>query len=144
MAFNDQSTTSIGTWNPDAVEPQLGIDPISFSIKLKASTTFAKGTVLGEITASPGTYAAYATGNVDGTETAKCVLPRQVTTDAAGLIYEGAQASNEEIGYAQLTTPAWFGGVFKTQDLVGLDAAGVTDLGGKVIFGDLTTGYVRF
>src|SRR5690242_10659608 len=108
MAFNDQSTTVIGTWNPDAVEPQLGLPAPSFTIKLKASTTYAKGVLLGELTASPGTFAVYADANADGTGVAKCVLPRQVTTDAAGLIYDGAQASSEELGYAQLTAPAFF------------------------------------
>lgn len=144
MAFNDQATTSIASWNPDAVEPQLGYPAISFTIKLAPSTTYPKGRILGELTATPGTYGLYADANADGTGVAKCVLPRQVTTDAAGLIYDGAQASNEETGYSQLTAPAFFGGIFKTQDLVGIDAAAVTDLGGKVIFGDLTSGYVKF
>lgn len=144
MPFNDQSTTVVGVWNPDAVEPQLGLPATSFTIKLAPSTTYPKGRVLGEITATPGTYGLYVDANTDGTGVAKCVLPRQVTTDANGLIYDGAQASSEEIGYAQLTAPAFFEGCFKSEDLVGLDANGLTDLGGKVLFGTITAGYVQF
>lgn len=140
MAWNDQSTTSLASWNPDAVEPQLGYPAIWQEIKLKASTTFAKGTLLGELTASPGTFAAYADGNSDGTQTARCVLPRQVTTDSSGLIYDGAQASSEEIGYSRLTTPAIFSGVLKIEDVAGLDANGLADLGGKVIAGSISGG----
>lgn len=145
MAWNDHGTSQ-ATWNPDAVEPQLGYPAIWQEIKLAASTTFAKGTVLGEVTASPGTFDEYATGNSDGTQTARCILARQVTTDAAGLIYDGAQVPNEEIGYSVLTVPAIFSGVLKIEDCVGLDSGGLADLGGKVIAGSISgaAGLIKF
>lgn len=55
------------------------------AVKLKASTTYAKGTILGELSATPGTYDTFVPGAADGTEIPKCILAYAVTTDANGL-----------------------------------------------------------
>jgi hypothetical protein len=55
------------------------------AVKLKASTTFVKGAILGEITATPGVYNTYDPNAVDGTQLPKCILAYGVVTDAAGL-----------------------------------------------------------
>jgi len=63
--------------NPDLARQQ--------AVKLKASTTFTKGAILGEITATPGVYAKYDSAGNDGTQLPKCILAYSVVTDAAGL-----------------------------------------------------------
>jgi hypothetical protein len=63
--------------NPDLARQQ--------AVKLKASTTFVKGEILAEITATPGVYAKYNSAGNDGTEMPKCILAYGVVTDAAGL-----------------------------------------------------------
>lgn len=74
----------------------------------------ASGTVLGRITASEK-YAPYNDLNADGTETAVCILRAMVDTTGAD------DKSGEGV----------FSGVLKNDQLVGLDAAAIADLGGR-------------
>jgi hypothetical protein len=113
-------------------------DALEFAISLKASTSYAKGTVLGEITATPGTFAAYATGNGDGSNTPRCILQYAAVTDASGNITIAG-----EQGMTRKDVPAYFAGTFACADLVGLDAGGVTAAGWRLINGSATTGVVR-
>lgn len=106
-------------------------------VKLKASTTYAAGTVLGEVTATPGTYGAYASGNSDGTQNATAILPRPVTTDSSG-------NWTDEWGSVLSTTPVYTTGKFRTQDLVGLDTNAVTKLAGRLLEGSVTSGIIAF
>lgn len=117
----------IMSWNPNAVEPQLRLPAPSFTIKLAASTTYPMGALLGEVTATPGTFGLYVHSGSGGLGNWKAVLPRACVTDAAGNIYEAGQASEELPGVSHLSVPAWFGGCFKQADLVTLDANAVTD-----------------
>lgn len=123
----------------DPVYEPGGIAPPQQSVNLIPSTTFAKGTVLGELTATPGTFGPYATGHGDGTQVPKCILTYACTTDASSNITWLGE-------FAQTTknVPAYFGGCFKTQDLTGLDAGGLTALAGALVSGTLTTGVVKF
>jgi hypothetical protein len=89
-----------------------------------------------------GTYAAYADANSDGTQVAKCLLKFACATDVNGNITYGATAVGGEWGQTQLSTPAYFAGYFRTADLVGLDAAGVADLG-KLTTGSVTSGVLN-
>lgn len=73
------------------------------------------GTVVGRVTAS-GKYKAYANGNADGSEVAVGVLRSMIKVDAAG-------DALGEIVFGQC--------VLKNNQLVGLDAAAITDLGGR-------------
>lgn len=107
-------------------------------VKLPASVTYAAGTVLGEVTATPGLYKAYATGNSDGSQNARVILEYKCVTDASGNI------NTDEWGVGQLTAPVFTTGWFKTEDLVGLDAGAVTGLGGSLVEGTVTSGLLRF
>jgi Bacteriophage lambda head decoration protein D len=113
-------------------------DARRITVKLPASVTYAKGTVLGELTASPGTYRNYLSGSADGSQVAKVILEYACTTDAAGLITWG----NGEYYERQSGTPAYYSGTFQTADLVGLDAGAVSALG-KLISGSVTDGILR-
>lgn len=55
------------------------------AVKLKASTAFTKGTILGEIAATPGVYNTFDPNAADGTQQPKCILSYSVTTDSNGL-----------------------------------------------------------
>jgi hypothetical protein len=103
-----------------------------------ANGTYAGGTVLGPVTATPGQFKAYATGNSDGSEVATCIL-RDDCVVAAGVITIG-----DETGGVVASVPVYYGGVFKTSELTGLDAAGVVDMGGQIISGTVADGLLKF
>lgn len=87
------------------------------------------------------TYAAYVGGGA--TDPAKCLLRHACVTDAAGYVSYGATAwSGGDV--LQPATPAFFGGVFLTTDLTGLDAGAIVDLGGKLESGTAASGVLRF
>jgi hypothetical protein len=79
-----------------------------------------------------GTYTAYAAGNTDGSQTAKCILKYPCATDAFGNVTLGTTAGGGEWGQAYSYAQVYFTGFFRCQDLVGLDAAAATALGGLV------------
>lgn len=97
--------------------------------KVKASSTLAAGTVVGAVTASPGTIAAYVAGHSDGTQLPIGILEYAVTTDSGGNITN----ANEWGVTPTNRTPVWMGGAFDTSDLTGLDSAGATALGGRLV-----------
>ncbi len=94
---------------------------------------------------SLGTYKAYANGNSDGSEDAKLIMKYTVTSDAQGFITFGPAATGGSRGEVYRDCPAWRpgGGVFKTSELVGLDAAGIVDLGAKLISGTVADGLLQ-
>jgi hypothetical protein len=107
-------------------------------IKLGNSLTVAKGTVMGQITAT-GLWIPYLTGAADGSQIPKCVLTYDTVTDASG---------NHTIGGGQqgetyLDTPAYFGGDFNAADLTGLDAGALTAGKWIQLWGSITTGVIR-
>lgn len=110
------------------------------NVQLIASTTFAKGTVLGEVTASPGTYGPYASGNSDGTEVPRLILQYACSTDAS----KNVTLFSSEFGVTRKEAPAYRGGAFKTAELTGLDANAVTKLAGKLVEGTVSAGIFSF
>jgi hypothetical protein len=98
-------------------------------VSIKASTLIAKGTILGEITASPGVYAPYAHGNVDGSQVPKVIAVYDMQTDASGNITYTTTAGQAggEFGQTELQTPVYYSGVFNNADLVGLSANMIAD-----------------
>ena len=44
----------------------------------------------------------------------------------------------------QPTGPCFTQGYFRSEDVTGLDANGLTDIGGTIVTGDLTTGTFKF
>ncbi len=79
-------TTALYSFTQDVLTPVRNPDLArEQAVKLKASTTFTKGEILGELTATPGTYDKYNSGGADGTEQPKCILAYSVVTDANGL-----------------------------------------------------------
>lgn len=93
---------------------------------------------------SAGTYAAYASGNSDGTENPRCILKFDCATDASGNITYGPSAIGGPWGETYPSVPAYFSGYFDTSLLVGLDSNAVasTSQFGKLISGTVTDGIV--
>lgn len=106
-----------------------------------AAGTYSRGTVLGELTATPGTFKPYAAANTDGSQTAKLILKWGCVVDAQGNVTLAG-----EFGQTQRGVEAYYGGgnVFKTTELVGLDAGAVTSLGASLVEGTLANGLLRF
>lgn len=132
-------TTATTTWSAsNRLDAIFEADDVHvLNVQLTASTTYAKGTVLGEITATPGVYKAYASGAGDGSQTPKGLLQYGCTTDASGNItLIGEQGATQK--HAPMIMPG--GGIFKTSELVGMDANAVTKLGATLAQGDLTSG----
>jgi hypothetical protein len=142
-------TTASVTYTGDYLQPAIREDlAVSIAVRLKASTTYPKGCVLGMVTAD-GTYGPYASGASDGTEDAKLLLKRACITDASGNITFGTATGGMEYGQTHLTADAYAAGFFYTADIPqastgAIDAAGVTDLGGKIVKGTLADGILKF
>lgn len=123
------------------VEPLKNAEDASTeNILLAASTLYPAGTLVGEITASPGVYGVYGTGHVDGTQNPTHVLMYSVATDASGNIFMATTAVSE---WQQMNNgaPAYRCGVFNCADLIGLDAGALTKLG-RLTQGTVTAGHV--
>jgi hypothetical protein len=115
---------------------------LPLSVKLVASTTYPAGCLLGEVTASPGTFGPYASGASDGTQNPKAILKYALTTDANGAFslgqYSGARQDAE----------AYFKGVFRTDDLPqsstgAINATALTNQPGwKLLEGTIATGLI--
>lgn len=90
------------------------------------------------------TYAAYASGNSDGTQVPKCLLKFDCATDAAGNITYGSSAIGGPWGETYISTPAYFSGYFDTSQLTGLDSNAVAASVGfaKLISGTVSSGLV--
>jgi hypothetical protein len=109
-------------------------------VSLAASTTYAAGTLLGEVTATPGTYGTYAHGHSDGTQKPSHILMYACTTDASGNITVPGQW-----GITTKSIEAYVAGTFRSQDLPNLDGTNIADWpGAHFTEGTAAQGIVRF
>jgi len=132
-------TTPVTTFSNNKLDPLLdGEDALEYAVSLVGPVTYVKGTVLGEVSATPGTFKAYASGSSDGSQVPKCILRDAVTVDASGNI-----TIPGENNMIRLDTHAFFAGTFACADLTGLDANALTAGGWRLINGSVTTGAVR-
>lgn len=76
-----------------------------------------------------GIFVAYDDNRSDGGATADAILEYDVVVDTFGQHTLGTSANSADFGLASLNVPAWFTGIFKASDLVGIDSNGVADLG---------------
>lgn len=115
-------------------------------VKLKASTVFPKGCLLGEI-GTTGVFGPYDNAASDGTEVAKLLLKYPCATDASNNITYGGASGGGEWGESEKQAPAYYVGVFFGADLPqsstgAIDSAGVADLG-KLLYGTSATGLLK-
>jgi hypothetical protein len=69
----------------------------------------------------------------DGSQTARCILQYDVTVNPYGQVTYGQGISPDIGGTRGKGIPAFFNGVFRCSDLIGLDANGVADLGRLIV-----------
>jgi hypothetical protein len=131
-------TSALDTFSAQKLEPAIVADQaVTVGVPMVAAVaTVAKGTVLGMVTASK-LFKAYANANVDGSEVAKVIAMYDFTVDVSGNVF-----LSHEKSVARKLAPAYCEGYFRTEDLTGLDAAGVADLG-RIVSGDLTAGLLH-
>jgi hypothetical protein len=89
---------------------------------------------------TPGQYFAYSPNNTDGSQVAKCLLQFDSAVDANGNITFGSQTGGQAAGGFGQTfkqAPAFFRGMFRSQDLVGLDTNAINQMG-RLLQGDLS------
>jgi hypothetical protein len=134
-------TAATNTYTDAGLAPMYSPEEaFQFHVKLPNSTTLVKGTVLGELTATPGSFKAYASGNADGSQTPKAILTYDVTVDGSG----NHTLGGGDQGVTSLTAPAYFSGYFKTSELTGLDATALTNSPAwKLINGSVADGVLR-
>lgn len=121
-----------------------GHTPKRHGVKLPNNAVYARGTVIGELTATPGSFKAYASGNADGSQVPKAILEHDCAVDAAGNITLGPTAGGTEWGQTFPYASAFFSGDFATAELTGLDATALTNQPAwHLINGSLTVGVLR-
>lgn len=107
--------------------------------QMTPSTTFVKGQAVAVVTAT-GKLGIYADAGAGGLGVMKGICPYACVSDASGNItIQGGNilASTED------TIPVFIAGYFFSADVTGVDAAGVADMGGHLVWGDYTTGEFR-
>lgn len=129
-------TTPTLTFSVAKLEPAFpeGIVTNAYPV---ASGSIAQGEVCGIVSAT-GKIAPYANGNNDGTETARMIAMYDLTADNSHVSLGTSLLSGEQATNA----PFYIGGYFNCDELTGLDANAVTDLG-RLVEGDTTTGVLR-
>lgn len=91
------------------------------------------------VAGSNGLYVAYASGGGDGTQNAKAILMYDVTTDANGFITYGDGTLGNDYDLKEISTPAYFSGIFAMKDMPTTITSGViSSLGGRFIEGTIT------
>lgn len=130
--------TQLETYNPAKLEPVSFPEVAKIdAVRMGASLTVTKGTVLGKKTSDNKHYA-YNDSLTNGTETATCIAVYDFVTDANGKVYLGTSAVASSVNLPHETAPVYVAGVFDTTELTGWDSAAKTDLHGRT----LPSGYV--
>jgi hypothetical protein len=79
-------STTLNAFTQLKLEPAQNPDLArTIAVLLKASTTYVRGCILGEIAASPGTYNTFNPNANDGTQLPKVLLAYSVITDSSGV-----------------------------------------------------------
>jgi hypothetical protein len=104
------------------------------AVPFGASLTIAKGTIVAR-KASDNKWYAYNDAGSGGLEVARGIAMYSIVTDSSGNVFYGTSAVSEQ-GAFDLTAPIYVSGDFNVADLTGLDANGLADLGGHLIYGD--------
>lgn len=126
-------TTPQHTFTNLKLEPGIAPEIAKTMAIALTSGTYARGQVLGQVTATER-FAPYDDGTADGRDVAKVILQYACTVDSDNNV-----SIADEWGSTRKTAPAYFHGAFKTEDLTGLDANAVADLG-RLISGTTSTG----
>lgn len=130
-------TSASNTFQNTKLEPARACDARTEAVPFTVSKTIAKGTILGRVTAT-NKWEAYDDGAATGVQVARGIAMYSIVTDSSGNVYYGTSAASEQ-GNSDLTAPIYVSGDFLVAELTGLDAAGIVDLHGRLIYGDDTS-----
>jgi hypothetical protein len=133
-------TSAQSQYSGTRLEPYMDAEgALRFNVQLPNSVTYAAGTILGEVSASPGTFKAYASGSVDGSQNPKAILVYPCTVDGSGNV-----TIPGEYGATLKAVPAYFAGTFRCEDLTGLDATAITNAPSwRLVEGTVAAGILR-
>lgn len=138
-------TSAIAVYRLDELIPLQDPDLARADDVNLAVGVYAKGTALGEVTATLGLFKPYVAGATDGSQTPRMLLKQACTVTAP---VAGDTTGVNDISYGDpngrtfKSAPAFYRGVFATADVVGLDAAGLTASGWRNFRGSLTNGKI--
>ena len=135
---NDTTLTYSGNWAEIPVPvPTVDNDDLTGGTLAVASTTVGRSAAA----AVPYDDA----GTDDGRRTAVAIAQYDMESDANGNIYIGELTSGRFLRFEapNRAVDAYSGGYFKTSELVGLDAAAVTDLNARLWKGTLADGVLH-
>lgn len=133
-------TTPINTYVDNKLQPSRHPE-LAFEerFQMTASTTFTQGMAVAIVTAT-GKLGIYADAGAGGLGVFKGLAAYAAVSDASGNIT--IQGGNAE-GTTQDTIPIFISGWFASASISGVDAAALADVGGHLVWGDLTTGEIR-
>ena len=114
-------------------EPTVGSVPMG-------QGTYQRGQVLGEVTATRR-YGDYDDAGAGGLDTARAIAMYDMVVDSSGNVALGG-GSTDEWGATLKSAPVYLTGAFRCEDLVGLTAAAVADLG-RLVEGDTASGLLH-
>lgn len=114
------------------------VEALSFGGGTNPSATIVK-TTNGR---TAGTFDYYSDAGSGGLEIAKAINGYEVATNSGGWVTYGPVAIEGYQGEVYPSVPAYFSGIFATEELVGLDANAVNDLG-RIWRGSLAKGELR-
>lgn len=143
------AATATHIYSIKKLTPTLDGNAHQINVKLAAGQ-YLSGATLGEVTATPGTSALYASGNSDGSQLAKYLLEYDTFVDSSGNHYRSDNGSVGSFGSgAELSAPVYYMGTFMTSDLPAfgsgagsLDSAGLAAMNGHMVAGTLAAGGV--
>lgn len=93
--------------------------------------------------ATAATYAPYASGHTDGTQTGKAIAQYDYVTDAGGNVTFGSQGGGGDLGQTFRAAPVWIKGIFSSADLVGVDAGLIAQAQWLLKEGTITAGLIE-
>lgn len=130
-------TTPLNTYVDNKLIPSRDPDGAAQErFQMTPSTTFTKGMAVAIVTAT-GKVGIYADAGAGGLGVFRGLSPYAAVSDASGNIT--VQGGNILAG-TQDTIPVFIAGYFFSADTSGVDAAALADVGGHIVWGDLTTG----
>lgn len=135
-------TTAVNTFNASKLVPFINPqNAMVKEIKIGASKTLAAGTIMAEVTTTPGVYDAYASGGAGGLGTPIGLLVNDVTTDSSGNI---TSINGMPVNvFPDINVPMYYKGVFNCADVKGDTVAHMISSGlGRLLEGDSLTGLV--
>jgi len=129
--------TNTRTFAPGKLEPAYRPDLAVTDVFKVASGSYDAGTVCGVVSQS-GAAKAYANGNSDGSETAKIIAVYDMYSDGTNVSLTSGSALLA--GETADSAPFYVAGFFECDQLTGLDANGIADMGARIIGANTVSG----